>query len=117
MRISDWSSDVCSSDLRHGTQGHQPCLLCLRRLGGGGSRAENGAAVFRRDRPAAAQAFHRPPAELSRQHGRRAQRRRQCLAAPALRADADGKSVGKGKRVSVLVNLGGGRIIKKKKRK
>ncbi len=59
-------------------------LVRLRRHRGG---AEAGAAVFRRDRPAAAHALHRAPPGLSRQHAGRARRRRQHDAARAVRAD------------------------------
>src|SRR3546814_18392799 len=72
MRISDWSSDVCSSDLLQGA---------------GGARAADASAAF--DRRALAHA--------------RADRR------------GDRKSVVLGKRVSVRVDRGGRRIIKKKK--
>src|SRR3546814_14360932 len=79
MRISDWSSDVCSSDL-HGRRPH-------RRCDGGQGRA--------RDRRAATQAiWWRGAGQVS---------------------DLDRKSVVKGKSVSVRVDLGGRRILKKKK--
>src|SRR3546814_15016992 len=69
MRISDWSSDVCSSDLRrHRVAGHG----------------------------------HRIGARWSRNRVR------------PLRPRADRKSVVKGKSVSVRVDLGGRRLIKKK---
>src|SRR3546814_21155280 len=68
MRISDWSSDVCSSDL-----------------------------PTRRDQPS------------------RPARGRAGRPAPTPRRAADRKSVVEGKSVSVRVDLGGRRIIKKKK--
>src|SRR3546814_16956932 len=98
MRISDWSSDVCSSD-----------LLPARR---------------------SARAYDAPPrGRARRQHDPRDARRRSARARlggnlsllalcklyqrpPARR---DRKSVVEGKRVSVRVDLGGGRIFKKKK--
>ena len=67
----------------------RPRLSRQRRLGGGRSGAENGAAIFRRDRRAAAPARHRAQAELSRQHAGRARRRRQRLAARAVPPAAD----------------------------
>src|SRR3546814_19820720 len=87
MRISDWSSDVCSSDLAERPAGQR---------GGVGPRAV--------DRPQ-----DRPPARapqrlpLGDRHGRHAGAR------------GDRKSVVQGKSVSVRVALGGRRIIKKKK--
>src|SRR3546814_21043548 len=96
MRISDWSSDVCSSDL--------PGVFLPRALPGGlaehlGGWPRQDPAVDGRRRPRA----RRPPARH---------------AGPGARADdvvdADRKSVGEGKRVSVRVELGGRRIIKKK---
>src|SRR3546814_17435327 len=81
MRISDWSSDVCSSDL---------CADV------GDQDARRGAPRARRDR--------RPCAgQLSRADGPQPRRLVQ-----------DRKSVVEGKSVSVRVDLGGRRIIKKK---
>src|SRR3546814_19747121 len=77
MRISDWSSDVCSSDLFDGVM-HFEWL------------EEN--TPLRRNR----HGIHEPAAR-----GKRARR--------------DRKSVVWGKSVSVRVDLGGRRIIKKKK--
>src|SRR3546814_19070250 len=107
MRISDWSSDVCSSDLqRDYPEGawHHPrrCDAALppaapvrwlaelraRTVGEGGRLGDHG--------------------QASSQRGRR------LLADAGLRG-RDRKSVVSGKRVSVRVDLGGGRHIKKKK--
>src|SRR3546814_17065416 len=74
MRISDWSSDVCSSDLR------------CQRIQSTNARPLRAA---------------RPARKGARFHPRK----------------ADRKSVVEGKSVSVRVDLGGSRIIKKKKRK
>src|SRR3546814_11785666 len=88
MRISDWSSDVCSSDLRRrGRLGpdRRPRLAALLcQLGGGldGRFVRRGAAT-----------------ELVERGDPR----------------PDRKSVVSGKSVSVRVDLGGRRIIKKKK--
>src|SRR3546814_14099699 len=98
MRISDWSSDVCSSDLKASPDHFPP------------------------QRP--------PPLALTPS----CRRRRYCCSNPSqlattCRHSGDGssqvgagllnlrdrKSVGKGKRVSVSVEFGGSRIIKKKK--
>src|SRR3546814_2927069 len=83
MRISDWSSDVCSSDLT---------MVETDRAGAHGSRR----------RPAHARhhgaGIHATGQERSKRHV----------------GDQDRKSVVSGKSVSVRVDLGGRRIIKKK---
>src|SRR3546814_12981073 len=102
MRISDWSSDVCSSDLRivdspSAANGHsavnKPTAFAMH-------------ANARRARSRSANA--RPRAWLAAT----------CSAtAPTTVATtntADRKSVGEGTSVSVRVDLGGSRIIKKK---
>src|SRR3546814_20269056 len=81
MRISDWSSDVCSSD--------------LRKIGR--HRVERGALVGNVIR-----ALGQPGERAGRDRERRP-------------ADIDRKSVVSGKSVSVRVDLGGRRIIQKKK--
>src|SRR3546814_19378609 len=96
MRISDWSSDVCSSD--------------LSRRGHGEERA------------ARAQDCRAPAVRSSlRRHHRRDHRRQPQPQAGTDRRStatagrsADRKSVVWGKSVSVRVELGGRRIIKKK---
>src|SRR3546814_14859313 len=102
MRISDWSSDVCSSDL----PGLDPDGEEMDRTG-----------------PAAASAC--------RAGGSRGPDRRPCARVRAHAAGGgltpcprtsgassrDRKSVVLGKSVSVRVDLGGGRLIKKKKSK
>src|SRR3546814_12604379 len=114
MRISDWSSDVCSSDLgleelrRIGacphlarTASHDPCQL-----------PEPGRSVDRR----LAEAALRP--EMA---GRTCWLRRDEQGVPiAIGTNvlhADRKSVVEGKRVAVRVVPGGRRLIKKKKHK
>src|SRR3546814_16299971 len=105
MRISDWSSDVCSSDL--------------------GSNTEPGCT-------------QRSPAKRARKRSRRwvqrmvkASPRLTCFIGGGIRTyptrlaslfspsvvSADRKSVVSGKSVSVRVDLGGSRIIKKKKQR
>src|SRR3546814_10965196 len=106
MRISDWSSDVCSSDLR---------TAAGRRLPGPMERGRprprrrpDGAAQHRELRRRA-QASCRPV------RGTAATARR---AIRGVRARAgDRKGVVEGKSVSVRVDLGGRRNIKKKKSK
>src|SRR3546814_16456827 len=99
MRISDWSSDVCSSDLsaqRHGNHHHLrhvPRLARLRR----GSRRHG-----LRDRAADGGDGRCPALAHHAVDGRSVRR-------------GDRKSVVEGTSVSVRVDLGGRRIIKKKK--
>src|SRR3546814_18576921 len=97
MRISDWSSDVCSSDLAV-----RPDLR-LR-----DTRVEETPVAHRPD----GIAFSRL-VRLVQQGGQAVDRRRggQILG----RVGLDRKSVVQGKSVSVRVDLGGRRILKKKK--
>src|SRR3546814_18742977 len=100
MRISDWSSDVCSSDL------HQ--------------QHEQEAEIGRADRDLA---------QAQRVDQQRVQRAQQDHAAGAdqqqvvgqqqgfARGRGDRKSVVEGKSVSVRVDLGGRRTLKKKNKK
>src|SRR3546814_20189279 len=112
MRISDWSSDVCSSDLRRLlTPSNFPSSRCndgeppqkfpwtqaTTQLRRDARRVDGGA----RDR-------------LVPDHRRGVDRRQEPTRLPHQR---DRKSVVKGKSVSVRVDLGGSRIIKKKKKK
>src|SRR3546814_15327928 len=94
MRISDWSSDVCSSDL-------------FRPNGGG--QCDNGS---RWD-----QCAERRPWRLYRFHSddRPVRASEAGNAAAQCHGARDRKSVVWGKSVSVRVDLGGRRIIKKKK--
>src|SRR3546814_4565466 len=84
MRISDWSSDVCSSD-----------LFPLDQDGGLGRFAEG-------LKTGAGEEIERP------------QRRGRPRLLEGDRPGGDRKSVVKGKSVSVRVDLGGRRIMKKK---
>src|SRR3546814_13265513 len=116
MRISDWSSDVCSSDLhdlarrayagcRHGDE---PALGLLprRRTQPQGS-AEPDGLLIGGIRPVAVIGDENPSPEGEGFN-------RVATRAQDPYADIDRKSVVKGKRVSVRVDLGGRRIIKKK---
>src|SRR3546814_18795428 len=98
MRISDWSSDVCSSDL-------QRTARRARRRREQGVRTGGRAVLHARERRA-----------RSLQPKRKAARRRigACVRLHAGRS-GDRKSVVSGKSGSVRVDLGGRRIIKKKK--
>src|SRR3546814_14344691 len=118
MRISDWSSDVCSSDLvtRLGDRGrHRPTrrLSPDRRLEAGAPGAAEGltsANCHRRSHPYGERASP-PVAMLAPVPGVGQARER-----PYDATRADRKSVVSGKSVSVRVDLGGRRIIKKKKK-
>src|SRR3546814_12740188 len=104
MRISDWSSDVCSSDLNRGRPRPTSISMALSMPKGTDPDIVHDAA----------RAFAR--VELSERFSY----------ALALHTDtdqphvhitvADRKSVVQGKRMSVRVDLGGRRIIKKKKK-
>src|SRR3546814_15399198 len=96
MRISDWSSDVCSSDL-------------VARRPGGKAPFEQGArgGIAHRRRRRSGQ-HHHQPAPLALGGADEVVTRL---------AGIDRKSVVEGKSVSVRVDLGGRRIIKKKNNK
>src|SRR3546814_18521149 len=98
MRISDWSSDVCSSDLR--------ALVKFAELDGADRLLGQG--FLRFDMRDPTKLVARKPGEVVRHD-----------VAPAASPGpiADRKSVVTGKSVSVRVDLGGRRIIKKKTRK
>src|SRR3546814_13492914 len=115
MLISDWSSDVCSSDLiaqhsreAYGPRQHPPPPAPSERAMSERRKADEAAAAWdarlrgarasSRDR-AAFQAWLKQDAEHEAAHDR---------------LQADRKSVVEGKSVSVRVDLGGRRIIKKK---
>src|SRR3546814_13832400 len=97
MRISDWSSDVCSSDLPSPCPGG-PGLLQGQRLSG----VADHRAVPRRTLPPGAQHQCRQPGQEP-----------SCGRAPGA-GGGDRKSVGRGKSVAVRVDIGGSRSIKKK---
>src|SRR3546814_17435063 len=107
MRISDWSSDVCSSDLR----GH-----------GFAAGVVGAPAVLHffcevRQQPELT-SLNPSAAELVEpDEGRELQRPDFAVEFRRRRAFGDRKSVVSGKSVSVRVDLGVRRIIKKKKRK
>src|SRR3546814_20765139 len=98
MRISDWSSDVCSSDLPQRLVDADEVREARRQI----------------DVPATIFALlptligsHR---DIAEQH-----RRLRVGHAPVIEEPDDRKSVVQGKSVSVRVDSGGGRLIKKKK--
>src|SRR3546814_12223636 len=98
MRISDWSSDVCSSDLR---------------VRGGRRRAGKNERNHPGDEPDIGR--HIIACSDGAEHGGGAEGRSGC-AGRCGGGGLDRKSVVWGKRVSVRVDLGGRRIIKKKRR-
>src|SRR3546814_11544442 len=118
MRISDWSSDVCSSDL-HGARGGDR-RSCARVRGGRGSVRQRQSAIDAEARPC-------PRRRAARLRARRADGRRICPAAGQEsnrrhRQRGEGTGAGdaarvnrqrvvEGKRVTVRVELGGRRII------
>src|SRR3546814_11389564 len=102
MRISDWSSDVCSSDLGR-----------ARRL-----RAAIGYRVrlHRRLRLGRTEAAMASPARLGRDDHRDRDDRARHRSGYAIDPHPDRKGVEKGKSVSVRVDLGGLSIIQTKKK-
>src|SRR3546814_16847451 len=92
MRISDWSSDVCSSDLRVSLSLADPALVEDDQADSDAGTMLRIGAAENRDLDARAGNFG--DGDI-----------------------ADRKSVGSGKSGSVRVDLGGRRIITKKKRK
>src|SRR3546814_12319599 len=135
MRISDWSSDVCSSDLAHlvvmGLPGRhimpfQPCS-CRQLLGKGGL-ARTGAAQHECHMPGAAHRFAGKMVGTAIDARRAATAAAISVKARTIRSvmrrppwfimdRADRKSVVEGKSGSVRVDLGGRRIIKQQKKK
>src|SRR3546814_16043795 len=141
MRISDWSSDVCSSDLRLAVilghagnredadlravattaAGFGPELVVLKDIGGYERGRESGD-VARIMREALGEAGIGDDAIETRLDEVEAARRPlewgrdgDLVVLPVPELDADPNSVGVGKSVSVRVDRGGGRCFKKKK--
>src|SRR3546814_20994048 len=96
MRISDWSSDVCSSDLRTKKTKAGEATSGNGRLEQTRKADQKKAAVFTK-----AKATWSSIIRLRRPHHQQ--------------KEGDRKSVGEGKRVSVRVDRGGSRIIKENK--
>src|SRR3546814_15294206 len=104
MRISDWSSDVCSSDLRGGYQSSPATSRMTARKS---STAAVGLPLRRCKRQMA-----RPGSSKVRSRGTISPVRISSSNSDIARKDR--KSVVEGKSVSVRVDLGGRSIIKKK---
>src|SRR3546814_17309263 len=113
MRISDWSSDVCSSDLSVDalSLADYDALFERRSIHTGFRSEEPEAPPYRQ---ILGPAFDTLPPRLKELHGRKAARRWQGHA--EVRRGTDRKSVVAGKSVSVRVDPGGRRIIKNKKK-
>src|SRR3546814_12099972 len=107
MRISDWSSDVCSSDLFLLHRPQQAARLV--EIAVVGPTVERGEALLPGIRAAATVGG----TISARAVPRHADEERTIM--PIVGRDR--KRVGQGKSVSVRVALGGGRIVKKKKNK
>src|SRR3546814_16717491 len=113
MRISDWSSDVCSSDLFLVHQPRQRLGKLRVRIVGSGPAL--GLDEQRPARPHATQRVVQPRRRGDQLALRRADEVRPTKTGRAL--ETDRKSVGEGKRGEGSGNHGGRRIIKKKKNK
>src|SRR3546814_11872552 len=103
MRISDWSSDVCSSDLRHPHRGE----IALRPQDRRGAVANLAHRGNRQLLPDAIGPARREQPIVDAFDARK-------LDPAQCEADIDRKSVVEGKSVSVSVAIGGRRILKKK---
>src|SRR3546814_12189526 len=107
MRISDWSSDVCSSDLPDALIGISGRARALHRIAHGRALPEPELLKLR-----VGHAFH-PLPDLARMLADHLL----SSAQSGVLGCGDRKSVVSGKRVAVRVDLGGRRTIKKKKNK
>src|SRR3546814_12128802 len=116
MRISDWSSDVCSSDLGADGRGARRLRRQARRPACGGKcRGVRGALVPRLAPLPARRAIVRRQGQSLRRAARALPLSGERNAARGRAGLADRKRVGEGKSVSVRVYLGGRGINKKKK--
>src|SRR3546814_17456384 len=104
MRISDWSSDVCASDLRHlpgGEVGEPVCASDRGSIGGLVKREPVGFDL-------GCESFTQSRWRMTKQQsGHR-------LCGQRIAPGLGGKSGGWGTRASLRVDVGGRRIIKKK---
>src|SRR3546814_11682182 len=126
MRISDWSSDVCSSDLRRPRaaprRGRRPRQRAALRPGAAGlippEWRRNGAVRRPVFRPALHKQGRRTTEDAMalRHDPQRVSAAEFIRGFAGWRLQADRKSVVSGKSGSVRVDLGGRRIIKKKRK-
>src|SRR3546814_11819536 len=112
MRISDWSSDVCSSDLEPATIPLPPSEMPATALAAGGIM---GAIAVRQPVGVVAciTPYNFPIVNMAGKVGPALAMGNTVVVKPAPQEDR--KSVVQGKSVSVRVDHGGRRIIKKKK--
>src|SRR3546814_14243928 len=110
MRISDWSSDVCSSDLLEARWADSAATTLVTDAAGIVVMSSDPRWRFRSLRPIAAETQRRLRA--TRSYG---EARLQPL--PIRRTGGDRKSVGEGKGVAVRVDRGWRRIIQNKTQK
>src|SRR3546814_19721671 len=110
MRISDWSSDVCSSDLFSASWARSTLHPYQGGHGGGGRRSPRSA---RWPQGTPRRGWWRASARLGPAQGRPVSTPSHALPGCRLQhGPADRKSVVSGNRVSVRVTLGGSRILK-----
>src|SRR3546814_13926969 len=124
MRISDWSSDVCSSDLAGEAGGVAVGAEALREAGTAPQAAERAEHLDLRSHgaaqvaPAARLPARQPgcavPGDAARQPIPAARQRGSKARRLSPWGQGDRKSVVEGKSVSGRVDIGGRRIIKKK---
>src|SRR3546814_12943404 len=109
MRISDWSSDVCSSDLQSLIEKKWPGKLVFRK------KLRHIDGLTYQEVPQQRRCSFYYDNDLALDEVKKVADQYNCDV--LLSAGKDRKSVVWGKRVSVRVDLGGRRIIKKKKNK
>src|SRR3546814_16695505 len=123
MRISDWSSDVCSSDLR-GNRRRDRQALPRHHPGRDGDAGFTETRQHLQQRVSRVRHLRRADrADLPRRHTERRKARRDqrgrggagAISTNGARSVRDRKSVVSGTSVSVRLALGGRRLIKKKK--
>src|SRR3546814_12763044 len=113
MRISDWSSDVCSSDLIAKASGSVASTAAPPTLSDSTTMLHSSGESIRAPKSRSGQRSR----GLASKRGRRGtQPLRDGATRRAARPGKDRKSVVQGKSVSVRVDLGGRRIIKKNKK-
>src|SRR3546814_16137064 len=111
MRISDWSSDVCSSDLLRMEGCERPGSGRRQAQQVGARGGEHGRGL------ASGGARHLPPAVAQDRSRRGSQAEPAPRGRPGPATQGDRTRVVEGRNVSVRVDTGGGRFIKNKKEK
>src|SRR3546814_11019533 len=120
MRISDWSSDVCSSDLWFQISSLFPDRFQWGILVRPGHGKILNLAVMTSINPVervCEHSDHKGPCTSQRKHGALDDRLSRTITAWPWSQMVDRKSVVEGKSMSVSVDLGGRRIMKKTKKK